>query len=43
LAKRLDGLLDLLDATTDAMEATWNQMSGEEPFDAGEDFKRTIQ
>jgi len=43
LAKRLDGLLDLLDATTDAIAATWNQLSGEEPSHAGEDFKPTIQ
>jgi hypothetical protein len=43
LAKRLDGLLDLLDATTDAMAATWNQLSGEEPFHPGGDFKPTIQ
>jgi hypothetical protein len=43
LAKRLDGLLDLLDATTDAVAATWNQMSDEEPFHAGGDFKPTIQ
>jgi len=42
LAKRLDGLLDLLDTTTDAMAATWNQMSGEE-FPAGGDLKPTIQ
>jgi hypothetical protein len=43
LAQRLDGLLDLLDATTDAMAATWNQLSGEEPFHAAGDFKPTIQ
>jgi len=35
--------VDLLDATTDALAATWNQLSGEEPFHAGGDIKPTIQ
>jgi hypothetical protein len=43
LAKRLDGLLHLLDATTDALAATGKQLSGEEPFHAGGSFKPTIQ
>ena len=41
-AKRLDGLLDLLDVTADALAATWDQVSGEESFQAGDDFKPTI-
>jgi hypothetical protein len=39
----VDGLLDLLDATTDAMTATWNQLPGEEPFHAKGDFKPKMQ
>jgi hypothetical protein len=41
-AKRLDSLLDLLDVTADALAATWDQVSGEESFQAGDDFKPTI-
>jgi hypothetical protein len=43
LAGKLDGLLSLLDAATDALTATWEKMSGEETFQAGDDFKPTIQ
>jgi len=42
-AKRLDALIDLLDATADALAAKWDQISGEETFQAGEDFGTTIQ
>ena len=42
-AKRLDGLLDLLDVTADALAATWDQVSGDKALDAGDDFKPTIQ
>jgi hypothetical protein len=42
-AKKLDALIDLLDATADALAAKWDQVSGEEKFHAGEDFKPTIQ
>jgi hypothetical protein len=44
-AKKLDGLLDLLDVTADALAATWDlraQASGTE-FDGGDAFKPTIQ
>jgi hypothetical protein len=42
-AKKLDGLLDLLDVTADALAAMWDQVSGGEKFGAGEDSKPTIQ
>jgi hypothetical protein len=46
-AKKLDGLLDLLDATTDALAATWDLraegISVELDSEAGEDFGPTIQ
>lgn len=44
-AKKLDGLLDLLDATADALAATWDQrteVSGEEKSHAGGTIKPTI-
>jgi len=44
-AKKLDGLLDLLDVTADGLAATWDQRaeaSGTE-FDGGDDFKPMIQ
>ena len=44
-AKKLDGLLDLLDVTADGLAATWDQRaeaSGTE-CDGGDDFKPTIQ
>jgi hypothetical protein len=44
-AKKLDGLLDLLDATADALAATWDQraeVSGEEMFHAGDNLTPTI-
>jgi hypothetical protein len=44
-AKKLDALLDLLDATADALAATWDQqaeVSSEESFHAGDNIKRTI-
>jgi hypothetical protein len=44
-AKKLDGLLDLLDVTADALAATWDQCaeeSGEETFRAGRNIKPTI-
>jgi len=40
-AKKLDALIDLLDATADALAAKWDQVSGEE--NARDDFKPTIQ
>jgi hypothetical protein len=43
LAKRLDGLLNLLDATADELAAMWDQASGEEKLHAGDDFGPTIQ
>jgi hypothetical protein len=47
VAKKLDGLLDLLDVTADALAATWDKradgMAGDEKFHAGGRFKRTIQ
>ena len=43
LAKQLDALIDLLDATADALAAKLDQVSGEEAFHAGDDFKPTIQ
>jgi hypothetical protein len=43
LAKKLDGLLNLLDATADALAAKWDHVLREETFQAGEDFKPTIQ
>ena len=43
LAKRLDALLELLDATADALAATCDKVSGEQTFDDGDDFKPTIQ
>ena len=43
LAKRLDGLLDLLDGTTDALAAMWEKESGEEKYHAEDDFMPTIQ
>jgi hypothetical protein len=42
-AKKLDTLIDLLDATSDALAAKWDQVPGEETFHAGDDFKPTIQ
>lgn len=43
-AKKLDGLLDLLAATADALAATWKEVLGKDVFDAGDDdFKSTIQ
>jgi hypothetical protein len=36
-------LLDLLDATTDALAATWETVSDEEASHAGDDFGPTIQ
>jgi hypothetical protein len=44
-ARRLDTLLDLLDATADTLAAEWDQrgaVSGKEKFHAGDDFKPTI-
>jgi len=44
-AEKLDGLLDLLDATADALAATWDQrteISGEEKFHATGTIKPTI-
>jgi hypothetical protein len=32
-----------LDATADALAAKWDQVSGEEKFHAGDDFRPTIQ
>src|ERR1022692_3656292 len=47
LAKKLDGLLDLLNATADALAATWDLRtegsSAELDFKGGDDFKPTIQ
>lgn len=43
--KKLDALLDLLDATTDALAATWDQraeVSGEEELRARDTIKPTI-
>jgi hypothetical protein len=44
--RKLDGLLDLLDSTADALAATWDMqrdgISAEELL-AGDDFKPTIQ
>ncbi len=42
-AKKLDALIDLLDATADALAATWEKVSGEQTFHAGDDFTPTIQ
>jgi len=42
-AKKLDGLLVLLDATADELAAKWDQVSGEKAFHAGDDFGPTIQ
>jgi hypothetical protein len=42
-ARKLDGLLDLLDATADALAARGEEESGGEQFHAGDDFKPTIQ
>jgi hypothetical protein len=46
-ARKLDGLLDLLNATADALAATWDLraegISAELDPDAGDDFKPTIQ
>ena len=42
-AKKLDGLLDLLDSTADALAATWEKVEGQEKFHVGDDFKPTIQ
>jgi hypothetical protein len=39
-ANKLGGLLDLLNATDDALAATWDQRA---EFHGGEDFKPTIQ
>jgi hypothetical protein len=44
-AKKLDALLDLLDVTTDALAATWDQSSeasGEDKFHVGDNIKPTI-
>jgi hypothetical protein len=43
IAKRLDGLLDLLDATADGLTAAWDQVSREDTFEAGENIRPTIQ
>jgi hypothetical protein len=47
LAKKLDGLLDLLDSTADGLAATWDLqaegISAEIDLDAGDDFTPTIQ
>jgi hypothetical protein len=43
LAKKRDALLELLDATADALAAKWDQVSGEENLQAGDDFTPTIQ
>jgi hypothetical protein len=44
LAKKLDGLLDLLGVTADALAATWDQRAAvEDEFQAGDDFEPTIQ
>jgi hypothetical protein len=42
-AKRLDALIDLLDATADALAATWEKVSDEESTHDGYDFTPTIQ
>jgi hypothetical protein len=42
-AKRLDALIDLLEATTDALAATWEKASEERYFCAEDDFGPTIQ
>jgi hypothetical protein len=39
-AKKLDGLLDLLDVTADALAATWDQR---EALSGKDDFGQTIQ
>jgi hypothetical protein len=39
-AKKLDGLLDLLNATADALASTWDEYA---EFNRGDDFKTTIQ
>jgi len=44
-AKKMDGLLDLLDVTADALAATWDQLaevSSEEKVHAGNNIKPTI-
>jgi hypothetical protein len=41
-SKKLDTIIDLLDATADALAAKWDQVSGEENFQAGDNIKRTI-
>jgi len=43
LAKKLDGLLDLLNATADALAAMWDLQAEGSGFDAGDDFEPTIQ
>ena len=41
-ARKLDALLDLLDVTADALAATWDQVSGEGKFHAGDNIKPTV-
>lgn len=42
-ARKVEALLDLLDATADAFAATWDQqVTGEDDFPAVDDFKATI-
>jgi len=42
IARRLDALLDLLDATADALAAEWDQRPGGETFGVGDDLPPTI-
>jgi hypothetical protein len=42
-AKKLDALIDLLDATADALATKCDQVSGEDEFRAGDDFGPMIQ
>ena len=42
-AKKLDALITLLDATADALAAKWDEILGKKTFEAGDDFKPTIQ
>ena len=41
--KKLDALIDLLEATADGLAAKSDQVSGEETFNAEDDFKPTVQ
>jgi hypothetical protein len=43
VSKKLDALIDLLDATAAALAATWEKVAGEEALQAGDDFAPTIQ